>query len=79
MLLGTWGGADGLVGSRNNISSASNHQVPQSPGSTQETLKDQLGLVGWVPHWGTEELTKESQNKDRVVSRGKGGSQVHGR
>lgn len=40
-------------------------------GNTQETLKDQLKMVGWVPHRRTEQLTKCTQIKGGLVSEGR--------
>lgn len=70
MLVDRWGGADGLVGSINSISSLLTLKSLNPLGNTQETLKDQLKMLGWVPHRRTERLTKCAQIKDGLVSEG---------
>lgn len=50
MLVDRWGSANGLVGSINSNSSILTEKSLNPLGNTQETLKDQLKMVGWVPH-----------------------------
>lgn len=64
MLVGRQGGTDDQEGSVNSISMKSLNP----PGTGLQTFKDQLGLFGWVPPGGAEELNHGPKSRTGLLA-----------